>query len=674
MRGTGANDLDDFSKTAVYIPFNPSGTKGDDSEDGSDWDLRVVAYKDAWKKCLSRMQWIVLQLQHTSAKEIVVEVRTSYRDTLPGLPHPEIPVVSVINPAMGSSFSKNITDQLDGHHGCSLIQLYPGDFPNLVTGMRSIISGFVQKTEVPQQVKHKGGTALASYDIKLLAAWYEAWARSINFRPNLVIVLHDFEQLDPLIMQDVFDICSQVPQLPIVFLLSMTHPLSNYLNITYPRSTLSLLRVRTFTTLTGQHILNEVLLKTFFDLDFRPAVMIGPSTIQYLQEYFSRYHSSVDTIFTIIQLAYMKHFATEPLAIIANSTPSADLLEQHGLVESLQASLSRQKDGDVNMDSSSSLDALLAAIDDARARFQMSMHKKRIALRIILLARALLQHQGHSGVSLSTRESKKTAVDVMTDVLQGREEQDFVEKILNVVCDLNADDLEELLEGVYQYLTEADYPSRYIKLRTDLVTMRGSLKDMEGDALSDIAADVADWIEAIFQEGLMKLEDNALWEAWYTGLSPFPRELLNPSIRASLMAGLLRPFEFQDDFAEQVTNENGAKSIAELPDTSILFKRYLDSGKMINVYDWFESFKSVLDTQDELIRTRAVGSASPKKGKGKAKGAAAEAERDDDKWNVEVQARFIRALHELDYLGFIKHTGRKADHVQRTVFDIDDPE
>lgn len=142
------------------------------------------------------------------------------------------------------------------------------------------------------------------------------------------------------------------------------------------------------------------------------------------------------------------------------------------------------------------------------------------------------------------------------------------------------------------------------------------------------------------------------------------------------MAGLLRPFEFQDDFAEQVTNENGAKSIAELPDTSILFKRYLDSGKMINVYDWFESFKSVLDTQDELIRTRAVGSASPKKGKGKAKakGAAAEAERDDDKWNVEVQARFIRALHELDYLGFIKHTGRKADHVQRTVFDIDDPE
>jgi origin recognition complex subunit 3 len=31
----------------------------------------------------------------------------------------------------------------------------------------------------------------------------------------------------------------------------------------------------------------------------------------------------------------------------------------------------------------------------------------------------------------------------------------------------------------------------------------------------------------------------------------------------------------------------------------------------------------------------------------------------EEEWHMEVQARFIRALQELDYLGFIKHTGRK---------------
>ena len=47
-----------------------------------------------------------------------------------------------------------------------------------------------------------------------------------------------------------------------------------------------------------------------------------------------------------------------------------------------------------------------------------------------------------------------------------------------------------------------------------------------------------------------------------------------------------------------------------------------------------------------------------------------ESEEEIEKWRLEVRARFIRALHELDYIGLIKHTGRKADHVMRTVFDV----
>lgn len=115
------------------------------------------------------------------------------------------------------------------------------------------------------------------------------------------------------------------------------------------------------------------------------------------------------------------------------------------------------------------------------------------------------------------------------------------------------------------------------------------------------------------------------------------------------------------------------KSIWEFPDTSILFKRYLDSGKMINVYDWFESFKSVLDSQRTHLKETGNATSPRKRGKGKAKQAQPEII-DEEKWTVEVQARFVRAMHELDYLGFIKHTGRKADHLIRTVFDIDDAE
>lgn len=139
------------------------------------------------------------------------------------------------------------------------------------------------------------------------------------------------------------------------------------------------------------------------------------------------------------------------------------------------------------------------------------------------------------------------------------------------------------------------------------------------------------------------------------------------------------------DAAEEA--EAPMPAIWELPDTSILFHRYMEAGKMLNVYDWFESFAVVLDTQRERLR-EAKAQSTPKgrgargkaRGKGKANGSRSRTAGDEDEeegdededemWKEELQARFIRALHELDYMGFVKHTGRKVDHVTRTISDV----
>ena len=100
---------------------------------------------------------------------------------------------------------------------------------------------------------------------------------------------------------------------------------------------------------------------------------------------------------------------------------------------------------------------------------------------------------------------------------------------------------------------------------------------------------------------------------------------------------------------------------------------------MINVYDWFESFQTILETQRKELKARSANggvqpsTSSPRK-RGKLKQPPPETEEILERWKIEVHARFIRALHELDYLGFIKHTKRKAkaDHVLRTLFDVTD--
>ena len=75
-------------------------------------------------------------------------------------------------------------------------------------------------------MKQKPTSSLANYDIKYLVAWYRAWVdiqgtRPLLLpshflihvgegkRPNLVVMLHEFEQFDSLVMQDIFHICRQ---------------------------------------------------------------------------------------------------------------------------------------------------------------------------------------------------------------------------------------------------------------------------------------------------------------------------------------------------------------------------------------------------------------------------------------------------------------------------------
>jgi origin recognition complex subunit 3 len=150
---------------------------------------------------------------------------------------------------------------------------------------------------------------------------------------------------------------------------------------------------------------------------------------------------------------------------------------------------------------------------------------------------------------------------------------------------------------------------------------------------------------------------------------------LNPSIRAAILSGLLRLHDY--GLYPNTAAQDTAPEIWELPDISILFTRYLESGKMINVYDWFESLQLALERQREHLKEqdndKKRKSSLKKRGKGKASVEQPEEdEQDEEQWRLEVQARFIRAVHELHCLGFIKHAGRKADHVLRTVFDVGD--
>ena len=145
--------------------------------------------------------------------------------------------------------------------------------------------------------------------------------------------------------------------------------------------------------------------------------------------------------------------------------------------------------------------------------------------------------------------------------------------------------------------------------------------------------------------------------------------MLNPAPHATIVSALLQPHTFLPlptprDNAHAMTQQQQRLPIWKLPDTSILFQRYLEAGRMINVYDWYESFSQVIESQ----RSHLAPAANDGHGGGEDDGHVDD--EDDEEWKMHVQARFVRALHTLDFVGLVKHTGRKAEHVMRTVYDV----
>ncbi|WBW74565.1 origin recognition complex subunit Orc3 [Schizosaccharomyces osmophilus] len=122
-----------------------------------------------------------------------------------------------------------------------------------------------------------------------------------------------------------------------------------------------------------------------------------------------------------------------------------------------------------------------------------------------------------------------------------------------------------------------------------------------------------------------------------------------------------------------------------LPDLSILYKLYSESGAFLNLYDWYMAFSENLQVSSTEEQSQSQSQSQrpskkrklPEEPKGEDEGEM-ESETDSEKdidmdekastENVELQSRFLFGLEELRFLGLIKPTTRKTDHVMKTIY------
>lgn len=122
------------------------------------------------------------------------------------------------------------------------------------------------------------------------------------------------------------------------------------------------------------------------------------------------------------------------------------------------------------------------------------------------------------------------------------------------------------------------------------------------------------------------------------------RTRLQGTPRAAVQKALQAPHLYIDCPSLKIEDLNEIP--ATLPDVCIAYKLHLECGRYINLVDWFQCWLSIVKSED---------------GDG-----------DDDKSDdvdPRLHARFNRAVSELQFLGFVRPSKRKTDHVERLTWN-----
>ncbi|KAF9901848.1 Origin recognition complex subunit 3 [Linnemannia zychae] len=183
-----------------------------------------------------------------------------------------------------------------------------------------------------------------------------------------------------------------------------------------------------------------------------------------------------------------------------------------------------------------------------------------------------------------------------------------------------------------------------------------------------LVKEIDETITRFFRTYLVCHTSKPLNEIYYYSQVTVQQKAFLPQPRFSIQTALGQPEVYLNCDCCRPPTDNMGQSLADmvLPaqhDTCILYKLYVECGRMINMYDWFTAFGMILERGE---KSSSVEEPLAKKRGGRGGKAKTKAGVNTNKLDQkEVQARFISGVAELQFMGFIKSTSRKTDHVMR---------
>ncbi|XP_062326337.1 origin recognition complex subunit 3 isoform X1 [Osmerus eperlanus] len=498
-------------------------------------------------------------------------------------------------------------------------------------------------------------------------------------QPPIVVIFKDLEAFDPRVLQDFILICSRyVEQLPLMLIFGIATSPSTIQHM-LPHSVSSLLCIELFQSLSCTQHLATVIDKLILTSHF-PFKLSG-KVLQVLVSIFLYHDFSVRNFIKGLQLALLEHFHSQPLSVLCCKKEEAvghvaELSQQD--VERVRQLPSFRRY--VEKQEPQEQVELLTSDEHVKAVCQTwikDLHKyHKNYYPILRCLHVLTSSLPKYPLGKQIRELHISCLE--NDVWENEEYQSAMQLLRMLAKDELVTalqkcaeilkpgktkktraalvQLEELL-AKFSLLDKAaadvtageemSPPGKGLPMKTDLFQLqksllakKDSLRSKKLSQFENLRNEALVFIDSLVRMHLSPPDNQTLYEVYYYSSSAILRRHLNATPRTSIQTALSNPYHYLQN--NSLRTEEGTVSNAA-PDICIVYKLHLECGRLINLYDWLEAYSTVVSAAEGKDPDSA----------------------DYGKVDELKHARFIQAVSELEFLGFIKSTKQKTDHVAR---------
>ncbi|EME43992.1 hypothetical protein DOTSEDRAFT_129299 [Dothistroma septosporum NZE10] len=396
---------------------------------------------------------------------------------------------------------------------------------------------------------------------------------------------------------------------------------------------------------------------------------IGSGLASMALERQSDYIQSIDSLVQTAQYAFMSHYYANALSLFldVNISPTAvskDQFEALRNLPSFRAFARKLLDNDqvrILRDLLDSDPSLLAFVRQSITTGRETLARSIEAIETIRALQAALPNTTTTTKSILYVQLmsgklagspllrtllltlRKAPSDIAINVIEGLADSGSALSAEGVELSTIKTDLEQLLkaqDGLTQPLRSED-DLKNSTLRTTVIAQKVELSKQKSTlskqdaAYTTLIRRLSGMLSAYFEKTLRDPKDLVLNEIFIYDLKSPYREVFTPRPRAAIERALAAPHDYLD--CDCCDPEQGEATLAATqPATAVLYQLYLESGNLINASDLWQAFAAVMGY-----------------------------EQDDEQANM---ALFQRALADMKYLGLVKSTRKRVDHVAKVAW------